>query len=57
MRKLEAVTLLAWRERGLEIQRYVVIFPLPQQDAGQPGMRCLMIDIDLLGFWGLGCGW
>lgn len=49
MSELGAVTLLAWRERGLEIQRYVVIFPL----AGQPGTRCLMTDIDLLGFWGL----
>ena len=51
--RLEAVALLAWREHGLEIQRYMLMSPLPWQDTEGPGLRCLMIDISLLGFQGL----
>lgn len=47
---LKSVALLAWREHGLEIQRYMLISYLPWLDAEGPGMRSLMIDINLLGF-------
>lgn len=55
MSKLEAVALLAWREHGLETQRYMLILPLPWQDAERPGIKCL-IDINLLGAWLLWLG-
>lgn len=51
--KLEAVAFLPRREHGLEIQKYMLSSPLPWQDTEGPGIRCLMIDINLLGFWGL----
>lgn len=53
MSRLEAVALPAWRQHVLEIQRYILILPLPWQHTEGPGMRCLMIDINFLGFWGL----
>lgn len=34
MSRLEAVALLAWRQHGLEIQRYILILPLPWQHRG-----------------------
>lgn len=50
---LEAVASLSQRQDELEIQRYVLISPLPWLNTEGPGMRHLGIDINPLGFQSL----
>lgn len=42
---------LPWREHESETQKHLLSSPLPWQDTEGPGIRCLMIDINPLGFW------